>query len=279
MAADGTLAQAVGLFAEPAMGGEFAHAKAHDALHAALADGRLRRLADGRLARAVGPLASPLAERVERVVLTLLQSPPEDAEGDAARVAAVGAAEVYRALPGRLAPDADLVTLALETHGQAVRPGAWLGAVEVEPLRQVVSDLLTLGEALGYSVQFPLPWAIDAGLALRPAEVVWLAGNRPAVRFVVQASALFEALLLPAPSLPQVLVVSERVARLLRLKLRRAPAVAEQAAEGGWSFLVAQRLGRWLRQPGADADQWREALGLEERAPGEGQLRLFPGNG
>lgn len=278
MAASGRLGEAVGLFEEPLLGGEFAHAKAHDALLAAVAGGRLSRLEDGRLWAEGAAMHVPLSDRVERAVLARLAGEAAGAEASEG-VTALRLADVYAAGPGRLAVDAEMAHLCLETHTRLVGVDAWVADPTIGSLREAVSDLLTLGEALGHSVQFPLAWTLDERLALTPAEVVWLAGSRPALRFVVQASGLFEPLLASAPPVPHILVVSERVARLLRLKLHRAPHVAILAADAGWTFLIAERLRRWMRQPQADADLWREALGLEEHAAGEGQLRLFPGSG
>ncbi len=281
MAASGRLGEAIGLFEEPLLGGEFAHAKAHDALSAAVAGGHLSRLEDGRLWADSANGQPPLSDRVEQAVLTRLVGASVAAdENDAGEgVTALRFADVYAVAAGRLAVDAEMAQRCLETHARLVGADAWVPDPTVEPLRQAVSDLLALGEALGHSVQFPLAWTLDARLGLTPAEVVWLAGSRPALRFVVQASALFEPLLAPGPPVPHILVVSERVAHLLRLKLHRAPHVAAHAIDAGWSFLVAERLRRWMRQPQADAELWRETLGLAERAPDDGQLKLFPGSG
>lgn len=278
MAASGRLGEAVGLFEEASLGGEFAHAKAHDALSAAVAAGRLMRLEDGRLWAEGAATRPSLCDQTERAVLTRLAGEQAAVAANEAGegVAALRLTDVYAVEAGHLAVDAQLAQACLETHARRVGDDAWVADPAIGLLRETVSDLLVLGEALGHSVQFPLAWAMDERLALAPAEVVWLAGSRPALRFVVQASALFEPLLAPAPSVPHTLVVSERVARLLRLKLARAPHVAARAADMGWSFLVAERLRRWMRQPQADAELWRETLGLDEPPAGDGQLRLFP---
>ena len=265
-AREGRLEQALGLFEDPMLGLEFAQAKLGDGLAVAQARGVLRRLEDGRLwlADAAGA-AVPLGERVEQMVITSLPTLPT-----------LPISSVYTPFPGPLAPDTELATLCLEAHGRQEPTGEWAAEAEIEPLKQAVHDLVVLGEALGYSVQFPLPWAVTAEAALAPVEVVWLAGGRPATRFVLQASALLLPHAGPLPhAVPHCLVLTDRVARLARHKLHRAPALAEALAERGWDFLVAERLHRWFTQPLVDPETWEETCGLEERSPGEGQLRLF----
>lgn len=276
MARDGRLAEAVGLFEEPLLGSDLAHAKVHDALAAAVAAGRLARLEDGRVWPLAGMTGLPLADRVEQSVLAQLYGGTARAGESVEEAAALTLGDVYAAHPGRLAPDTELVQLILETHARPVGPEAWAAVGAVEPLRQAVQDLLLVGEALGYSVQFPLTWSLDERLTHTPAEVVWLSGGRPTLRFVLQASALLASLQAPPPlPVPHVLVAPDAVARLLRTKLRRAPHIAAQAEAAGWDFLVAERLHRWLRMPQANADGWRDALGLTERVASDSQLRLF----
>ncbi|MCW5853254.1 MAG: hypothetical protein KIT87_24510 [Anaerolineae bacterium] len=305
-AREGRLGQALGLFEDAMLGLEFAQAKLGDGLAVAQARGVLRRLEDGRLwlADTTGAAVS-LGERVERVVVERLEEIGREgrvgrggrqgSEGSKERAGSEESGEseeaegrilptlptlpvssLYAAFPGPLAPDTELVTLCLEAHGRQVTPSEWIAQAGVEPLKQAVNDLVILGEALGYSVQFPLPWAVTAEAALEPLEVVWFAGGRPATRFVLQASALLTPHTAALPhTVPHCLVLTERVARLARHKLHRAPALAQVLVERGWDFLIAERLHSWFTQPLVDPETWEEVCGLEERSPGEGQLRLF----
>lgn len=284
----GVLAQAMGLFDEPALGLEFAEAKLHDGLAVAVARHDLTRLDDGRLWRPVASEGAPLVERVEQAVIEGLQREmPHAAEG-ASPPTTLGAGEadrlmvtltltdLYAAFPGPIAPDTELMNLCLETHGQMAPPGVWTSQPMFEALRLAVHDLVILGEALGYTVQFPLPWAIQSAVALSPVEVIWYAGGRPTTRFVLQASALLAPHTTSPPlPIPHYLVIPERGARLARLKLQRAPHLAEALSAHAWRFIVAERLHHWITRPLVDAEEWQDIVGLDERTPGPGQLRLF----
>lgn len=149
----------------------------------------------------------------------------------------------------------------------------WAAQASAEPLRRAVGDLVTLGEALGYTVQFPMPWSVDERTALTPAEIVWFAGGRPATRFLLQDGALLAAHLAPPLAVPHLLVIPSAAARLAALKLGRAPHLQARLEAGGLEVIVAERLHRWLGAS-PDPEAWREVVGLRE-APGDGQLRLF----
>ena len=113
--------------------------------------------------------------------------------------------------------DSEMVRLTLETHAHEVAPGMWAAQASAEPLRRAVGDLVTLGEALGYTVQFPMPWSVDERTALTPAEIVWFAGGRPATRFLLQDGALLAAHLAPPLAVPHLLVIPSAAARLAAL--------------------------------------------------------------
>ncbi len=264
----GALASAVGIWGDTSHVADFIRGRVFDAL-ADSANSGLVRLADGRYWTEAAGETAPLSERVEETVirgLTRSRNPDEDS-----RALPIG--EVYAALPGVVAPDNEMVRLSLETHAHEVAPGMWAAHASAEPLRRVVGDLVTLGEALGYTVQFPMPWAVDERTALAPAEIVWYAGGRPATRFLLQDGALLAAHLIPPYAVPHLLVIPAAAARLAALKLDRAPHLQARLEADGWEIIVAERLHRWLGTS-PDPETWREIAGLHE-AHGDGQLRLF----
>ncbi|MFN8473446.1 MAG: hypothetical protein U0822_14745 [Anaerolineae bacterium] len=263
----GALAEAVGIWGDTSQAAEFIRGRVFDAL--ADDDTGLTRLPDGRYWTDAASETAPLSERVEETVIRGLartRNPDEDSR-------ALPVAEVYAALPGVVAPDNEMVRLSLETHAHEVAPGMWAAHASAEPLRHAVGDLVTLGEALGYTVQFPMPWSVDERTALAPAEIVWFAGGRPATRFLLQDGALLAAHLSPPYAVPHLLVIPAAAARLAALKLDRAPHLQARLDSAGWEIIVAERLHRWLGTS-PDPEAWREIVGLQE-TPTDGQLRLF----
>ncbi|MFN8496765.1 MAG: hypothetical protein U0641_02835 [Anaerolineae bacterium] len=262
----GALAEAVGIWGDTSQAADFVRGQVFDAL---AADEGLTRLADGRYWAEAASETLPLCERVEETVIRgLARSRSLDEDSRALPVA-----EVYTALPGVIAPDNELVRLCLETHAHEVAPGMWAAQASAEPLRHAVGDLVTLGEALGYTVQFPMPWAVDERTALAPAEIVWFAGGRPATRFLLQDGALLSPHLAPPYGVPHLLVIPTSAARLALLKLARAPHLQARLEAAGLEVIVAERLHHWLGTA-PDPEAWREIVGLQEVHP-EGQLRLF----
>ncbi len=264
----GALGEAVGIWGDTSQVADFVRGQVFDAL-ADGADAALVRLPDGRYWTEAASDTIPLSERVEETVIRGLartRNPDEDSR-------ALPVAEVYAALPGIVAPDNEMVRLSLETHAHEVAPGMWAAQASAEPLRRAVGDLVTLGEALGYTVQFPMPWAVDERTALAPAEIVWYAGGRPATRFLLQDGALLAAHLAPPQGLPHLLVIPSGAARLAALKLDRAPHLQAGLEAAGWEIIVAERLHRWLGTS-PDPETWREIVGLHE-PHSDGQLRLF----
>ena len=184
----------------------------------------------------------PLADRMERFVVTWLQKTPEFMQSALE-------ADLWAEFPGLLTPPQDLLRACLESYAEPTgAPGAWRlrpqeAAAERRAHLKVVYQLLTrLGEQMGYpcSGESPLIW-------------------RGAYAFFPMASAIISRFVsAPQPLPPErcVLVFPGGRASLINVKLRRDPRLAQAAR--GWHLLKFRHLrdlsGRANLTPAAFAD-------------------------
>nr|HMN58958.1 hypothetical protein [Anaerolinea sp.] len=172
-------------------------------------------------------LEEPLADRVEREVVRLLQRTPGiDRLGLEAAVCA--------SFPENLTPPADLVEAVLESYAEEMpnQPGHWrllaqeAPAVRREDLAEVRGMLRETGARMGFDVsgETPLTWTPQAF-----GQVYF---------FYPMASSLVSRYILgnpPAPVRQCVMVFPGSRARLLSFKLRRDPRLADLLK--GWHLL------------------------------------------
>ncbi|BAJ64600.1 hypothetical protein [Anaerolinea thermophila] len=195
-------------------------------------------------------LPLPLADRVEQqVVRTLLQHPTisrYDLD-----------TKICQEFPGEQTPSLEWIGAVLESYGveTAESPGHWQLAPAEQPrnrradLKEMTRLLSELGERLGFTVsgENPLVWT--------PHEfgAVYL--------FYLLASSIVSKYALSTPAAPArqcVMVFPGSRARLLRLKLKRDPRLAE--ALQGWHLLKFRHVRNLYERPGLALQEWESLL-------------------
>jgi hypothetical protein len=203
-------------------------------------------------------IAEPLADRVEREVLRMLES-----------TASLNAASLERrlcaAFNGMLTPGANLVRRCLFSYGEEVVGGLWRLRAEDDPFTraddvvQVGEELITLGKKLGYKV--------TGG-----AELEWRDPESKAIafHFVIIDSAIVTPWVLGrdrnaahVEAGHHVLVLPGGRAGLLQFKLGRNPRLQAAVEQGGWLFLKFRHVRRLLADPALNRVAFLTALGLD----------------
>jgi hypothetical protein len=204
---------------------------------------------------------SPLADRVEREVVTLLTRHKEiwRQEVDEA---------VYQSFPGLLTPSSELIEACLTSYGETVGNQAmlWHLTAQEQPaarrgdLKSAATLLSRLAGELGYkaSGDEPIQWQDKAG---QPVFLFYVMASSQISRFVLEEQ--------PLPPRQCVLVLPGSRSSLLNLKLRRDPRL-NAAVEAGWHILKFRHLrqlagmknlthGLWDELLDGDPPSWEEA--------------------
>ncbi len=222
-------------------------------------------------------MPSPLSDRVEEAVLTLLR----DAEGkkDALVEEAACVTFIYRRFNGPLTPDAGLVSASLEAYGQETSPGCWQlrdnerEAVWQEQVRLGIRDLLALGERLGYRARQTRQ---DFDVVWEEEEHLWatftLLGTASVARFLPQTD-------FPSPE-PEIrrrnLVIPAARTRLWQHKLATQPWLRQMIKAGGWTFIKLELLQALAASDDLTRHDLKAVVGLVPPIEsGKGQLPLF----
>lgn len=207
--------------------------------------------------RDAAEVAEPLADRVEREVLRLLEG-----------AANVNAPSLERRLcatfSGLLTPGAALVRRCLFSYGEESH-GLWRlraeddSFVRADDVVQVGEELIALGKRLGYKV------AGGAELEWRDPDSTILAFH-----FVITDSAIVRPWVIGrdhnvahVEASHHVLVLPGGRAGLLQFKLGRDPQLQATVEQGGWLFLKFRHVRRLLADPGLNRIAFLTALGLD----------------
>lgn len=195
-------------------------------------------------------LEEPLADRVERETVRLLQRSPGLPRLELETT-------LCQSFPGLLTPSGELVQAALESYAEEVpgQPGRWrllpqeapaLRRADLEENRRLLKEL---GERMNFAVsgETPLLWTPRA--------------FGPVYFFYPMASSLVSRYVLgnpPAPVRQCVMVFPGSRARLLSFKLRRDPRLAELLQ--GWHLLKFRHLRDLAERPNLTPEVWEELL-------------------
>lgn len=209
----------------------------------------------------------PLADRVERLVVTLLTS-KEDIWRQEVNDA------IYRSFPGLLTPSAELIEGCLNSYGETSgsQPMLWHLSESEKPaarradLKSAVTLLARLADSLGYKTSGTEP-------------ITWLdKEDQPAYLFYVTATSAISRYVLTSQPLPPekcVVVLPGSRSTLLNLKLRRDPRL-NAAVESGWHILKFRHLRELAKLSGLTDTLWRELLdGDPPRWEGATQIPMF----
>jgi hypothetical protein len=222
-------------------------------------------------------VADPLSDRVEEAVLTRLR----EAAGEETTTLdeATLVASVYRRFNGPLTPDAGLVHACLQAYGQETQPGRWelrAGDSQAEwqdRYTSAVSDLLALGERLGYR----------ALTGEEGADVVWETPEGPWATFTLLATAHVTGFL-PALSSPAAhsearwrhLVIPAARTVLWQHKLAGQPWLAHSIEKEGRTFIKLEHIRTLAGRDEVSPHDFKAIVGLLPPVEsGAGQLPLF----
>lgn len=212
----------------------------------------------------------PLADQVEIETIRFMQKNPVFSfyELDLA---------VCEHFPGMLTPARELVKACLESYAEPVpnQPGMWrLNPGETAParkadLQEIQDSLAAIGAKLGYqSIEHgaALSWKADQGQAQN---------QEPWLFFRMASSIISRFVLATTPISPgrAVLVMPGSRARLISLKLRRDPRLAEAAS--GWRFLKFRHLRDIAARQDMNAALWESLLDEDPLTDDAHQMQLF----
>jgi hypothetical protein len=196
-------------------------------------------------------LPSPLADRVEEMVRSLLAEGPRTTDDLLLAV--------YRALSGPLTPEPSLVLFCLQSYG-VEEGGIWHLREEDDPIRRVEEiealrrDLEALGRRLRYRPARGRGW-----------DLRWRERGRDVYLFRFSATAVLGDVVtgppVPRGGRPCRILPGGR-AELLAEKLRRDPRLARAAWGGGWQFVKFRHLRRLIAE-GVDRRTFAVMLGLD----------------
>lgn len=202
------------------------------------------------LAQPPADLEEPLADRVEREVVRMLQRNPGIARGELEE-------QVCKGFPGLLTPPVELFHAILESYAEEApsQPGRLrLMPQEAPGLRRADLEearglLHSIGERMGFAVTGDVP-------------LVWTPKSFGQVYFFYpMASSLVSRYVLgnpPGPVRQCVMVFPGGRARLLSFKLRRDPRLAELLK--GWHLLKFRHLRNLAERKDVDPEVWDSLL-------------------
>lgn len=202
------------------------------------------------------PPAEPLAERLETTVIGLLNREPP-----------LTPADVYRRFPGWLTPEAELLQALLTAYGEEVVPGQWIARGDDPGEWPAIYEAAQrLGQRLGFSV--------GGGIA----DVVWGEEGHATHAFRIARTGRWRDLgidVLPE-SVAGYVVLPDRLAHLLRIKLVRNPLLRRELIDRGWSLVKAGHLLTLADSPEANRQEFKKIVGLDPIIEqDEAQIPLF----
>jgi hypothetical protein len=222
-------------------------------------------------------VADPLSDRVEGAVLARLREAAGEEVNSVDEAALMDS--VYRRFNGPLTPDAGLVHACLEAYGEEIDAGRWkLHGDEAESDwqklgRTIVSDLLSLGERLGYR----------AIAGEKGTDVVWQEDGHPWATFTWLATAHIASFLprVSSPGAqPQVrwrhLVIPAARTVLWQHRLASQPWLAQRIEAEGRTFISLEPVRGLTERDEVSPHDFKAIIGLLPPVEsGEGQLPLF----
>lgn len=198
-------------------------------------------------------LDSPLADRVEEIVRSLLAEGSPWTTGDLLLA-------VYRALDGPLTPEPSLVLLCMRSYG-VEDGGVWRLREEDDPTRRAEEldalrrDLEELGRRMHYRPARGRGW-----------DLRWRERGRDIYLFRIASTATLGDIFSERPSIPRggrpCWILPGGRAELLAEKLRRDPRLARAVWGAGWQFVKFRHLRRLIAE-GVDRRTFAVMLGLD----------------
>jgi hypothetical protein len=206
--------------------------------------------------------AEPLADRVERAVVTFLQKRPASTLLELEQ-------GIYPGFPGLLTPSKALVGAVLKSYG-VEEGGRWRlrdedrAARRRAELEQMTGLIQAIGERLGYKVEFP-----------ELNVCVWLEKKKVARAFYLLASAVTGRILAANryPLEKCVLVLPGGRAGLLAYKESRDPRLRERLE--GWTILKFRLLRSLADIPVLNRQTFEEQLISDPVEQTQGQMMMF----
>jgi len=204
----------------------------------------------------------PLADRVEREIVTLLTREPEIWRQEVNE-------DIYKTFPGLLTPSSEFIDACLASYGEAAgnQPMLWHLSGQEQPaarrsdLKTAAGLLKDVANKLGFQSdgENPVIWQDNKG---KPAYQFHLMASSQISRYVYEPQAL--------PLSRCVLVLPGGRSTLLSLKLRRDPRL-NAAVESGWHILKFRHLRQlaslntlnhaiWDEMLDGDPPRWEEAV-------------------
>ena len=207
-----------------------------------------------------GPVALPLSDRIEAVVLEWLTQNGECDESDLM-------AELYRRFAGPLTPERAFIRLCLESYATERSPGVWVLREEDQPsmrnaeLAALRAELMALGVRLGCQA------------AEHEGQVLWSKERHLLFTFTLSATAQLGARLLALrpPRGQPVWVLPGGRGALAHTRLRRDARLRNAVSGGGWTFLKFRQLRSLVAQRDLTIVAFRDALGQDPLIEKEGQ--------
>ena len=218
--------------------------------------------------------ASPLSDRVEREMLTLL--PTEAVWQEESLWAAL-----YERFPGFLTPDTALLETCLRSYAVPV-DGGWRSRPEdsvqsrIKEQEGLIGTLISLGRGLGFEIVL----VNDDDSVWWPCRVLWLEGETPIHGFALQPTACLEPWLRPPThllaTLSRLVLIPASRAILIAHKLLHIPGWATKFNEGGWQFVKNRHIRRMADVSDLDRGGFAARLNLDPIVEQAGeQLPLF----
>lgn len=195
-------------------------------------------------------LPLPLADRVEQTIVRTLLQHPGISRFDLENL-------LFQEFPGEQTPSSEWIGAVLESYGEEIADarGHWQLSPAEQPrnrradLNEIFHMLTELGTRLGFRVSGDNP-------------LIWTPREYGAVYlFYLLASSMVSRYALATPAAParqSVMVFPGSRARLLRLKLKRDPRLAE--AMRGWHLLKFRHVRNLYERSGLTLQEWENLL-------------------
>jgi hypothetical protein len=206
--------------------------------------------------------ADPLADQVERAVVTFLQKHPSSTLLELE-------SGLYPEFPGLLTPSKALVGAVLESYGTE-EGGRWRLRDEDDPskrraeLKKMASQVETIGERLGYRTE-----QVDG------KAILWTEKGQPVRVFYLLASALTGRILIENqyPLEKCLLVIPGGRAGLLTYKEKRDPKLRQRL--GGWRIVKFRLLRSLADIPVLTRQTFEEQIVSDPIEQTQGQMMMF----
>ncbi|HNR95848.1 MAG TPA: hypothetical protein PKJ21_01490 [Anaerolineae bacterium] len=212
--------------------------------------------------------ATPLAERVEAAVATLLeQHSPVDLTDLLS--------QVYQSFPGVLTPDEAWILACIKSYASPLEGGQWLmnqadhAQVRSAARNDLLSLLVFLGQKGGY----------DCRVDQNHGTVYWAQGGRETAALMVLDSGSLSSLLyqpIPAAVTRAFAILPKARLDLIRARFERSPNLRQELAARHWQFIHDQDLLLWATGNETRPDGLSSLVSLEPFTTQEpGQLSLL----